>query len=78
MPRKTVLELGACCPKAKSPCACRCAANQVRFTFGSIEFVSKLVEGKFPDYAKVVPANNPKTFLIDRAELMQACRARRS
>jgi DNA polymerase-3 subunit beta len=72
VPRKTVQELGRLLPDGDEPVRIQVAANQVRFTFGSIEFVSKLVEGKFPDYAKVVPANNPKTFLIDRSELMQA------
>jgi DNA polymerase-3 subunit beta len=72
VPRKTVQELGRLLPEGEEPVRIQVAANQVRFSFGSIEFVSKLVEGKFPDYAKVVPANNPKTFLIDRAELMQA------
>ena len=72
VPRKTVLELGRLLPEGEEPVRIQVAANQVRFGFGSIELVSKLVEGKFPDYVKVVPANNPKTFLIDRAELMQA------
>jgi DNA polymerase-3 subunit beta len=72
VPRKTVQELGRLLPEGDEPVRVQVAPNQVRFTFGSIEFVSKLVEGKFPDYAKVVPANNPKTFLIDRNELMQA------
>jgi DNA polymerase-3 subunit beta len=72
VPRKTVQELGRLLPDGDEPVRIQVAANQVRFSFGSIEFVSKLVEGKFPDYLKVVPVNNPKTFLIDRAELMQA------
>jgi len=72
VPRKTVQELGRLLPDGDEPVRIQVAPNQVRFGFGSIELVSKLVEGKFPDYAKVVPANNPKTFLIDRNELMQA------
>jgi DNA polymerase III subunit beta len=72
VPRKTILELGRLLPDTDEPVQVRMAPNQVRFSFGSIELVSKLVEGKFPDYAKVVPANNPKTFVIAREELMQA------
>ncbi len=72
VPRKTVQELGRLLPEGDEPVRIQVAPNQVRFAFGSIELVSKLVEGKFPDYAKVVPQNNPKTFLIDRNELMQA------
>jgi DNA polymerase-3 subunit beta len=72
VPRKTVQELARLLPDGEDAVRVQVAPNQVRFNFGEIEFVSKLVEGKFPDYAKVVPTNNPKTFLIDRAELMQA------
>jgi DNA polymerase-3 subunit beta len=72
VPRKTVLELGRLLPDGEEPVRIQAAANQVRFTFGSIEFVSKLVEGKFPDYTKVIPAANPKSFCVDRNELTQA------
>ena len=72
IPRKTVQELTRLLPDGEEPVRIQVAANQARFSFGSIEFVSKLVEGKFPDYTKVIPVNNPKTFLIDRSVLMQS------
>jgi DNA polymerase III subunit beta len=72
VPRKTVQELARLLPDGEDPVRIQVASNQVRFGFGSIEFVSKLVEGKFPDYMKVIPAQNTKDFLIDRAELMQS------
>jgi DNA polymerase-3 subunit beta len=34
------------------------AANQAKFSFGGMEFVTKLVEGKFPDYNRVIPKNH--------------------
>lgn len=72
VPRKTVQELGRLLPDGDEPVRIQVASNQVRFEFGSIELVSKLVEGKFPDYAKVIPANNSKSFLIGREEFMQS------
>lgn len=72
VPRKAVQELARLLPDGEESVRVQVAPNQVRFNFGSIEFVSKLVEGKFPDYVKVVPANNPKTFVVDRDELTQA------
>ncbi len=72
VPRKTVQELARLLPDGEEPVRIQVASNQVRFEFGSIELVSKLVEGKFPDYAKVIPANNPKSFLIGREEFMQS------
>jgi DNA polymerase III subunit beta len=72
IPRKTVMELTRLLPDGDDPVRIQMAAGQVRLSFGSVEFVSKLVEGKFPDYAKVVPVANPKQFLIGRESLMQA------
>ena len=39
-------------------------ANQVRFRFSNIELVSKLVDGKFPDYNRVIPAGYKKLIAI--------------
>jgi DNA polymerase-3 subunit beta len=72
VPRKTVLELSRLLPDGDEPVRVQVAANQIRFHFGSIELVSKLVEGKFPDYTKVIPAANTKVFTIGRESLMQS------
>lgn len=72
IPRKTILELWRLLPDTDEAVRVQMAGNQVKFTFGPIELVSKLVEGKFPDYHRVVPANNQKLFLIGREELMSA------
>jgi DNA polymerase-3 subunit beta len=72
IPRKTVLELTRLLPDGDEAVRIQIASGQVRISFGPVEFVSKLVEGKFPDYVKVIPAANPKQFLIGRESLMQA------
>jgi DNA polymerase-3 subunit beta len=72
VPRKTILELARLLPDSEEPVRVQMATNQVKFTFGAIELVSKLVEGKFPDYAKVVPANNRKIFVVGRELLSSA------
>ena len=72
IPRKTVLELARLLPDGDDAVRIQIATGQVRVSFGAVEFISKLVEGKFPDYAKVVPAANPKLFVIGREALMQA------
>jgi len=72
IPRKTVLELARLLPEGDEPVRIQIATGQVRVSFGAVEFISKLVEGKFPDYAKVVPAANPKQFVIGREALQQA------
>jgi DNA polymerase-3 subunit beta len=72
VPRKTILELARLLPEADEPVRVQMAANQVKFSFGGIELISKLVEGKFPDYTKVIPVNNQKIFVVGREELMAA------
>jgi len=72
IPRKTIGELLRLLPDTDEPVRVQMSANQVRLGFGPVEVVSKLVEGKFPDYTKVVPLNNTKTFVIGRETLMQA------
>jgi len=72
IPRKTVLELSRLLPDSDDPVRVQMAANQVKFSFADIELVSKLVEGKFPDYQRVLPAANTKVFAIGREDLMHA------
>lgn len=72
IPRKTIIELLRLLPDTEVPLRVQMAANQIKLSFGDIELISKLVEGKFPDYQRVVPANNTKFFLIGREELMHA------
>jgi DNA polymerase-3 subunit beta len=72
IPRKTVLELSRLLPDSDDPVRVQMAANQVKFAFADIELVSKLVEGKFPDYQRVLPASNTKVFAIGREDLMHA------
>jgi len=48
------------------------AANQIRFRFGDVELISKLVEGKFPDYQRVIPNGYTKHFPIAREALQRS------
>jgi len=72
IPRKTIHELSRLLPDSPDePVRVQMAASQVKFTFGGIELISKLVEGKFPDYTKVIPAANTRRFSVGR-ELLAA------
>ena len=73
LPRKTVLELGKLLADSDEPVTLDILANQVRFRFGNVELVSKVVDGKFPDYNRVIPTTHNKLIELDRAELL--CRA---
>jgi len=46
--------------------------NQVRFRFANVELTSKVVDGKFPDYNRVIPAGHSKEIDLSRTELLAA------
>jgi DNA polymerase III subunit beta len=74
LPRKTVLELQRLLRDDKEGddgrIEMRFAANQAKFSFSGMEFVTKLVEGKFPDYNRVIPKNHKNTVTLGRAPLL--------
>ncbi len=74
LPRKTVLELQRLLrddkEAADGPIEMRFAGNQAKFAFSGMEFVSKLVEGKFPDYNRVIPKNHKNAVTLGRAPLL--------
>src|SRR5581483_11352004 len=53
LPRKTVLELAKLLEDVDDPVTIDILSNQARFRFGNVELVSKVVDGKFPDYNRV-------------------------
>jgi DNA polymerase-3 subunit beta len=70
LPRKTVMELARQLAESEDPLEVSLAGNQIVFRFGSTELVSKLIDGKFPDYERVIPQNHPKMLTFDRAPLL--------
>lgn len=70
LPRKTVLELQRLLSDAEGSIEMQFANNQAKFSFGGMEFVTKLVEGKFPDYNRVIPKNHKNHITIGRASLL--------
>lgn len=69
IPRKTVHEMQRLLADDESPVDIDLAAGQIRFRFDQIELVSKLVEGKFPDYKRVIPTGYTRHILIPRDAL---------
>ena len=77
LPRKTVLELIKLLGDTDEPVSLAIGSNQARFSFGGIEFVSKIVDGKFPDYQKVIPTTHKNRVVLDRATLAQSLQSGR-
>ena len=76
LPRKTVLELQRLLRDDREGdegrIEMRFAGNQAKFTFSGMEFVTKLVEGKFPDYNRVIPKNHKNAVTLGRAPLLSS------
>jgi DNA polymerase-3 subunit beta len=72
LPRKTVLELQRLLRDEDTPIEMRFAGNQARFGFAAMEFVTKLVEGKFPDYNRVIPKAHKNALTLGREPLLAA------
>ena len=72
LPRKTVLELSRLLADSDDPLLIELSSNQIRFKFGHINLVSKLIDGKFPDYERVIPATLKNVVALNRAALLQS------
>ena len=72
LPRKTVLELGKLMQDSEDPVTLDILANQVRFRFANVELVSKVVDGKFPDFNRVIPVGHSKQVELDRLTVLAA------
>ena len=72
LPRKTVLELNRLLSDNDEPLIIELAANQIIFKFNNISLVSKLIDGKFPDYERVIPATLKNLLTLNRTTLLQS------
>ena len=70
LPRKTVLELQRLLKDVETVIEMRFANNQAKFMFGEMQFITKLVEGKFPDYNRVIPKNHKNAVVLGRVPLL--------
>ncbi len=70
VPRKTILELSKLLQESDELVQVEILGNQVRMSFSNIELVSKVIDGKFPDYHRVIPTTHAKHVVLDRALLL--------
>jgi DNA polymerase III subunit beta len=72
LPRKAVLELGKLLSEDSAEVALSFGQTQISVALGDTVMVSKLIDGKFPDYARVIPGEQQKHFVLPRVLLQQA------
>ena len=64
LPRKTVFQLCTLLTDTSEKLSIQIAENKIKFSLGNIKLISKVIDGKFPDYKKVVPTNNDKSLIV--------------
>jgi DNA polymerase III subunit beta len=71
IPRKCVGELRKLLDEVDGTISISLSATKIRFTLGSAVLTSKLIDGTFPDYSRVIPTGNDKILRIDPKSLME-------
>ncbi len=64
LPRKTVFQLCTLLAEINEKLKFQISENKIKFTLGNIKLISKVIDGKFPDYKKVVPIDNDKILTV--------------
>lgn len=72
IPRKTIGELVKLLADNDAEVEISIYTNQIKFSFNDLQLISKLINGKFPDYQRVIPSNHTNIMLVNRLLLLQA------
>jgi DNA polymerase III subunit beta len=72
VPRKTVAEVQRLMEDNDAEVAIEMSPGKIRFTVGEAVLTSKLIDGTFPDYGRVIPAGNDKELIVDKKEFEAA------
>ncbi|HEX9462719.1 MAG TPA: DNA polymerase III subunit beta [Alphaproteobacteria bacterium] len=72
LPRKTVLELRKLLDETQGSIAVSLSDTRVRFAFDDVVLTSKLIDGTFPDYERVIPSGNDKVLEVDCKQFAEA------
>jgi DNA polymerase-3 subunit beta len=66
IPRKGVLELGRLLGEGEETVTVQIAPNTVRVNLGAVSFAAKLIEGRFPDFQRVMPRDLARVIWVDK------------
>jgi len=72
LPRKTVFQLCTLLTETNEKLSIQMSENKIKFKIGNIKLVSKVIDGKFPDYKKVVPTNNDKSLVVPSKDFINS------
>ena len=72
LPRKTVFQLCSLLSESSDQLTMQTSDNKIKFNLGNMKLISKVIDGKFPDYKKVVPTANEKTLVVSSKEFINS------
>jgi len=72
LPRKTVYQLCSLLAETGDNLSMQTSDNKIKFNLGNMKLISKVIDGKFPDYKKVVPATNDKILVVSSKDFISS------
>ncbi|MEL6746294.1 MAG: DNA polymerase III subunit beta [Pseudomonadota bacterium] len=72
VPRKTVTELTRLIEESDAPVEIALSETRIQFTTGTVIMTSKLIDGTFPDYTRVIPHGNDKRMMVGKQTFAMA------
>ena len=72
LPRKTVFQLCSLLTETSDQLVMQTSENKIKFSLGNMKLISKVIDGKFPDYKKVVPTTNDKTLIVSSKDFINS------
>ena len=72
LPRKTVYQLCSLLSEISEKLIMQIGENKIKFQIGNMKLISKVIDGKFPDYKKVVPTSNDKSLIVASKEFIDS------
>ena len=72
LPRKTVFQLCSLLSESTETLLMQTSDNKIKFSLGNMKLISKVIDGKFPDYKKVVPKTNDKTLVVSSKDFISS------
>ena len=72
LPRKTVYQLCSLLSEISEKLIMQVGESKIKFQIGNMKLISKVIDGKFPDYKKVVPTSNDKSLVVASKEFIDS------
>ena len=72
VPRKAVAEIQRLAEDGDAEVTVELSSSKIRISLDRVVLTSKLIDGTFPDYGRVIPTGNDKTLIVDKADFASA------